>query len=422
MAVMLSYGAPSTTAFAVQAPPPPSLWLGTASAMPGDSESATVIIPIELFSDGVDIADLQFDLDLPSYVTCSFAGNEGTGGAAIGKKLLAGSDDAGIRVVIYGYDRASLPSGTIANLELSISDDAPGGEVLLEASNIVAADPNAEAVAVQAFAGYITIVSPEPEIELEITAGPDASDVSKTSATIAWTTNEAASSLVKYWRDGETVANASEASASGLTLAHSVGLSGLASGTTYHFQVFSKDADDNEVSSAALSFTTVDGTPPVIGAGPTVSNVSKPSATIAWVTNESATSLVKYWRDGETVANANEASAPGLTPGHIVTLSGLSSGTKYFYQVFSKDADDNEASSAVLSFTTVPASDTTPPTVSSVTATGISDSQATISWTTDEPATTQVDYWTAGNTTHIPATGGGLSTAHALTLTGLSAN
>ena len=44
---------------------------------------------------------------------------------------------------------------------------------------------------------------------------------------------------------------------------------------------------------------------------------------------------------GETTPPANVASAPGLQLGHSVSLTGLSSCTKYFYQVTSCDAQGN---------------------------------------------------------------------------------
>jgi len=67
------------------------------------------------------------------------------------------------------------------------------------------------------------------------------------SATITWTTNEAATSVVSYG----TAANALSSSASSpvLVTAHSVSLSNLAAGTTYYFRVSSTDASGNAVSS-----------------------------------------------------------------------------------------------------------------------------------------------------------------------------
>lgn len=67
-----------------------------------------------------------------------------------------------------------------------------------------------------------------------------------------------------------------------------------------------------------------------------------------------------------------------------------------------------------------PPADTTPPVISNVQATNVTDSSATITWTTDEPATSRVDYGldaTYGST----VADGSLVTSHSLTLISLSA-
>ena len=92
-------------------------------------------------------------------------------------------------------------------------------------------------------------------------------------------------------------------------------------------------------------------------AGPGISDVSvgsisEASAVVEWLTDEQATATVEY---GMTTPPSLVASTPGLQLGHAVTLTGLSSCAKYFYQVTSCDAlgncttDDNGG--AYYSFT-----------------------------------------------------------------------
>ena len=65
-----------------------------------------------------------------------------------------------------------------------------------------------------------------------------------TSMTITWTTNEAATSQVEY---GPSAAYGSESTLdSELVTSHSVTITGLSPGTTYHFRIKSKDSLDNE--------------------------------------------------------------------------------------------------------------------------------------------------------------------------------
>jgi chitodextrinase len=81
------------------------------------------------------------------------------------------------------------------------------------------------------------------------------SGIGSSSATITWTTNEASDSQVEY---GPTTAYG-QATALNATLvtSHSVGLSGLAPSTLYHYRVKSKDAAGNLAVSGDVTFTTL---------------------------------------------------------------------------------------------------------------------------------------------------------------------
>lgn len=79
-------------------------------------------------------------------------------------------------------------------------------------------------------------------------------EVGYRTVTITWTTDEPATSQVEY---GTTTAyGATTPFNSTLTTNHSVDLTGLNFGTTYHFRVRSKDASDNEAVSTDHTFTT----------------------------------------------------------------------------------------------------------------------------------------------------------------------
>ncbi|MCC6457395.1 MAG: DUF4082 domain-containing protein [Caldilineaceae bacterium] len=73
-------------------------------------------------------------------------------------------------------------------------------------------------------------------------------------------------------------------------------------------------------------------------------------------------------------------------------------------------------------FDTVVAADTTPPVISTVAATVDSGASATITWATNEPATSRVDYGTAADALDQNVTGATLVTAHSLALSGLTPN
>jgi LmbE family N-acetylglucosaminyl deacetylase/regulation of enolase protein 1 (concanavalin A-like superfamily) len=74
-------------------------------------------------------------------------------------------------------------------------------------------------------------------------------------ATVTWTTDEPSSSEVRY---GTTTSyGAAKVASGGLSESHSVVVHGLACGTTYHYQVRSKDAGNNEAVSGDFTFTTL---------------------------------------------------------------------------------------------------------------------------------------------------------------------
>jgi uncharacterized protein YjiK len=92
--------------------------------------------------------------------------------------------------------------------------------------------------------------------------------------------------------------------------------------------------------------------PPADTTAPVISSVSittqSTSATITWITNEAATSMVKY---GRTTSYGSTATSTGSTS-HSVTLTGLTAGTKYNYKIFATDAASNTSSTANAMFTT----------------------------------------------------------------------
>ncbi len=167
------------------------------------------------------------------------------------------------------------------------------------------------------------------------------------------------------------------------------------------------------------STSTTDTVAPLI-TGVTVSSINNAGATITWTTNESATSQADY---GTSASYGNTTSLnTSLVVSHGVTLTGLSASTVYHVRVLSKDAAGNQAASSDVTFTTSATTDTTPPTLSSITTVSISTTGATITWATNESATSQVQYGTSAsysNTTSLDTT---LLTAHSVALTGLSAS
>ena len=91
-----------------------------------------------------------------------------------------------------------------------------------------------------------------------------------------------------------------------------------------------------------------DTTAPVISAVAS-SDVTETEATISWTTDEPASSQVNY---GTTTSYGSSAGSGGYVTSHSITLTGLTAGTDYFYQVVSTDEAGNTSVDETYSFTT----------------------------------------------------------------------
>jgi len=248
-----------------------------------------------------------------------------------------------------------------------------------------------------------------PDISPPTFSNISAGSITENTATITWNTNEPATSQVEY---GETISYGSSTTLDPtLTTSHSVQLTGLGAWTTYHYRVKSNDADSNAGISGDNVFTTDDSTDPVISSIQVI-NIGDNGATVTWTTDEPATSRVDY---GETAGYGQSEESASLVTSHSLSITGLDSGSTYHYRVLSIDEADNQATSADDTFETT---DSGAPVISNIQVSGISASGATITWTTDEPATSVVHF---GETTGYgsDASTPGMNTSHSVPLSGL---
>jgi hypothetical protein len=109
------------------------------------------------------------------------------------------------------------------------------------------------------------------------------------------------------------------------------------------------------------------------------------------------------------------------TTGTSFADTAVSPSTPYSYTVEAYDAAGNSSADSNTATVTTPALDTQPPIISGVTPTAITQTSATITWATDEAATSQVDYGltaTYGTSTTLDTN---RLTSHSQTLGALSA-
>lgn len=176
-------------------------------------------------------------------------------------------------------------------------------------------------------------------------------------------------------------------------------------------------SSDNGSNTDGNNSTGTDTTAPSI-TGVSHSQITVSGATINWTTDEVSTSQVEYGRT--TSYGSSTVSDSTMVTSHVVSISGLTSGNTYHYRVKSTDASNNQATSGDNTFTLPAPSDTTAPIISNVVSSGLTTSGTTITWSTDEASTSQVEYGTTagyGSTSVLDTT---LVTAHTAILSGLN--
>jgi len=194
-------------------------------------------------------------------------------------------------------------------------------------------------------------------------------------------------------------------------------ITGLNDGTKYVYKLVSYDSEGNAYTGDTYSFST----PPA----PRISNLrfqpvaGEPTSTqqISWMTNVPSTSSIVY---GVVGTNGTDLASAELTVDHSITVSDLVDDSQYFLYAQSRDKDGNLAVSDKQSFHT--ALDTRSPRVNNITVessirgTGAdARGQVIVSWTTDEPATSQVAYGEGSSATEFnnkTAEDSGLSFEH----------
>lgn len=173
-------------------------------------------------------------------------------------------------------------------------------------------------------------------------------------------------------------------------------LDGLRDGTTYYYKIAAVDAEGDEYGGSTLTLTTV--------ARPQIQNVTieqvaeaaQPSVTVQWTTNTETSSIVSYYPVDDPGAARDVVTVALVAGEHKLRITDLRPQTAYALVAKGRDGYGNEAVSDVHRFTT--STDTRPAKISNVKVEGsksqggTSQTQLVVTWTTDEPATSQVEF------------------------------
>jgi len=235
-----------------------------------------------------------------------------------------------------------------------------------------------------------------PERILLLISGVSFSNITNNSAIVSWDTSKLSQTVLKY---GKTTDYSKTIEDATWNTKHKFELKDLESGN-YHLRIYATDQDGNVTISDDYVFTI----PPY----PVVSEVNileigETTAKISWVTNVACTSNV----DIEGGGSSGSQGTPDMVTSHTVTLVGLKPKTTYKFVTRSIDQFGNVARGPQMSFTTT--ADTTPPKItnqqSQVTSTGSGENikyQLIVTWETDEPATSKIEYGPGMGTASYP--------------------
>ena len=237
---------------------------------------------------------------------------------------------------------------------------------------------------------FVTDSDPDTQRPVILT-GPTITSRAHNAAVIEWTTDEPATSQVRF---GKTTLNESVRSGEN-SAQHKLVLSNLEAGTSYNFKTSSTDAVGNGPAESTdgvfITSTEVDVTAPTIKVAPSVIYKNDKSATIKWQTDEVATARITF---GLTDSVTTLRKFPTIGTTHEISLTNLMANTKYYYRVSSTDLNNNgPTQSAIDSLVTDATADLTSPALSSLLAVA-ADSSAIVRWQSDELADSFVEFGT----------------------------
>ncbi len=207
---------------------------------------------------------------------------------------------------------------------------------------------------------------------------------------------------------------------------YSVEVASLLEGTVYHLRIAAEDDEGNFYYSDDYTFETLP-TPKIIGLR-LQQVVGMPTATIRliWTTNTLASAIVTYYPSKSPQLAADSVSLP-LRKTHETILKNLLDDTDYTITVKGKDASGNEATPDTRTIKT--ANDMRAPEIQNLnvesTIIGVGEdarAQIVVSWDTDEPSTTQIEYGQGTGSTYNQTTqlDSNKTSNHIVTITGLS--
>ncbi len=214
-------------------------------------------------------------------------------------------------------------------------------------------------------------------------------------------TSVRASKVKIYYGKSTAFGGAKEVSTSVSETTYSSPLEGLDDGTKYYYKINTFDTEDSEYEGTILDFTTLPRPKLSTIRVQEVRGTASPTLLVSWVSNTEVSSIITYYPEGKIGDAKDEVNIALVKGEHKLLLKGLLPQTNYILVVKGRDKIGNEALSDAQKVTT--STDTRPPQISNLKIEGTTipqsasqgqqaQAQLVVSWDTDEPSTSQVEY------------------------------
>jgi hypothetical protein len=192
------------------------------------------------------------------------------------------------------------------------------------------------------------------------------------------------------------------------SVVENVELENLKDDVKYYYKVNTVDADGTEYEGTTLSFLTLPRPQVKTVRIQQIAGTAQPTVLVSWTSNTPLSSIVTYFPAASPSDAQDEVAVELVNGEHQMIIRGLAPLTPYSLVVSGRDKAGNEARSDKQNFTT--ATDTRPPKMTNIKIEGSTSkaakgsdqklAQFIVSWTTDEPATSQVEFGEGTGTTH----------------------
>lgn len=174
-----------------------------------------------------------------------------------------------------------------------------------------------------------------------------------------------------------------------------------------------KDSGSTDTTtSGAFAVSGANGTPIKITAGPTVTAAST-SAVVTWTTDLNSSTGLLYGNSATSLVN--RVTGTDGVKSHTASITGLTTGNTYYFQIRSAATGFASAYSDVIPFI----AKNPGPAISNLSST-TTQTSATITWNTDKATDSTVVYGTTQNSLTQTATGNTATLVHSVTINGLT--